>query len=362
LRSVSLSDARQKAREIIAGLKDPSNPVDPVLQRRNVIAAQKLLLANQMTFKQCAEALIEIKSQEWRNKKSELQWSSTLVAHAYPHFGDLPVADITTAMVVKCLNPIWLKTNETARRLQGRISAVLDWASAHDFRKGENPARWKGHLDKLLADPSKVQKTKHFPALPYTEVGSFMKLLRQCDGTGARALEFTILTAARSGEVRGAEWSEFDLQKAVWVIPAQRMKAAKEHRVPLSNDAVALLESLTVIKDCSYVFPGPRSGTLMSDMTLLAVLRRLNRKDITVHGFRSTFRDWAAECTSFSRDVAEMALAHSISNAVEAAYRRGDLFLKRQQLMTSWSNYCNKTLDSTKSNIVNLHGEVMNAY
>jgi len=256
--------------------------------------------------------------------------------------GDLPIDAIDTSLVVKCLSSIWLKTNETARRVQGRIAATIDWATAHGFRQGDNPARWQGHLDKLLADPTKVQKRGHHAALPYAQMGSFMKTLRKCEGIGARALEFAMLTAARSGEVRGATWPEIDLQKGIWTVPAERMKARKEHRVPLSPQAIDLLKSLPQIEGCDYVFPSRKNEKAISDMTLTAVLRRLNRHDITVHGFRSTFRDWAAECTSFSRDVAEMALAHSIPNAVEAAYRRGDLFLKRQMLMREWATFCDK--------------------
>ena len=342
LHVLKLADARTKAREIINRLKDPTNPADPIAERRAAKAAYQLAQAKRMTFRNCAEALIEAKGHSWRNAKHGSQWTNTLSAHVYPLLGDLPVADVDTPLVVKCLSPIWLKTNETARRVQGRIAAVLDWATAHEFRRGDNPARWKGHLDKLLADPSKVQKRTHFAALTYAEIGSFMKTLWSCEGIGARALEFTILTAARSGEVRGAKWSEIDLQQGVWTVPAERMKAGKEHRVPLSKQALQLLKSLPTVEDCDYIFPSTRAKKPLSDMTLTSVLRRLGRKDITVHGFRSTFRDWAAEYTSFSRDVAEMALAHAIPNAVEAAYRRGDLMLKRQRMMTEWADFCDK--------------------
>jgi len=339
---VSLADARNKAREVVTTLSDPSNPIDPIAQRQAQRAEVRLANAKRMTFKQCAEALIEVKEKTWTNNKHGSQWHSTLTTHVYPLLGDLPVDAIDTPLVVKCLSAIWLKTNETARRVQGRIAATIDWATAHGFRQGDNPARWQGHLDKLLADPNKVQKRGHHAALPYAQMGSFMKTLRKCEGIGAKALEFAILTAARSGEVRGANWSEIDLQQGIWTVPAERMKARKEHRVPLSPQAIDLLKSLPQIEGCDYVFPSRKNEKAVSDMTLTAVLRRLNRHDITVHGFRSTFRDWAAECTSFSRDVAEMALAHSIPNAVEAAYRRGDLFLKRQMLMREWAVFCDK--------------------
>lgn len=357
---VSLADARNKAREVIATLSDPTNPVDPIAQRQAQRAEVRLANAKRMTFKQCAEALIEVKEKTWTNNKHGSQWHSTLTTHVYPLLGDLPVDAIDTPLVVKCLSAIWLKTNETARRVQGRIAATLDWATAHGFRQGDNPARWKGHLDKLLADPNKVQKRGHHAALPFVEIGSFMKTLRECEGIGAKALEFAILTATRSGEVRGAKWSEIDLQQGIWTIPAERMKAGKEHRVPLSRQALGLLTSLVKIDGCDYVFPSRKNDRSLSDMTLTAVLRRLGRDDITVHGFRSTFRDWASECTSFSREVSEMALAHTIPNAVEAAYRRGDLFLKRLMLMRDWAAYCDKVLDSS-ADVVPLQKEVSNA-
>jgi integrase len=360
LQAVTLSIARAKAREVIARLKDPVSPADPIAERRAAKAAQRLTQAKQMTFRHCAQALIESKAHTWRNAKHESQWTSTLTNHVYPLIGDLPVAAIDTPLVVKCLSPLWRRTNETARRLQGRIAAVLDWATAHGFRQGDNPARWKGHLDKLLADPRKVQKRGHFAALPYTEIGSFMKTLRNCDGIGARALEFTILTAARSGEVRGAKWSEIDLQSEVWTIPSERMKAGKEHRVPLSKQAVQLLRSLAVVDNCEYLFPSARGKRPLSDMTLTAVLRRLERSDITVHGFRSTFRDWAAECTNVPSEVAEMALAHAIANAVEAAYRRGDLMLKRRRMMTEWASYCDK-VQNQPATVIALRREASNA-
>jgi integrase len=358
---VSLAEARHKAREIVATLSDPINPVDPIVKRQAQRAEVRLANAKRMTFKQCAEALIEVKEKAWSNAKHANQWRSTMTTHVYPLLGDLPVDAIDTPLIVKCLSSIWLKTNETARRVQGRIAATIDWATAHGFRQGDNPARWQGHLDKLLADPTKVQKRGHHAALPYAQMGSFMKTLRKCEGIGARALEFAILTAARSGEVRGATWSEIDLQQGIWTAPAERMKARKEHRVPLSPQAINLLKSLPQIEGCEYVFPSRKNEKAISDMTLTAVLRRLKRHDITVHGFRSTFRDWAAECTNFSRDVAEMALAHSIPNAVEAAYRRGDLFLKRQMLMREWATFCDKE-NVSPAQVLPLVKEAKHAY
>lgn len=359
LQIVTLSDARTKAREIIAKLRNPLKPTDPIIERKAIKAAQRLAQAKQITFMQCATALIEAKSHGWRNGKHTAQWSTTLKKHAYPILGNLPVSSIDTTLVMKCLDLIWLKTNETARRLQGRIAAVLDWATAHGYREGDNPARWKGHLDKLLADPNKVQKRKHFAALPYQEIAVFMKALRKCQGIGAIALEFTILTAARSGEVRGAKWSEIDLAQATWTIPAVRMKTGKDHRVPLSKRAIRLLTDLPIIDSNPFVFPSARNRSL-SDTALTGVLKRLGRKNVTVHGFRSSFRDWAAECTSFSRDVAEMALAHSISNSVEAAYRRGDLYLKRQLLMAEWADYCDKVQEQP-AKVLSIQRNAINA-
>jgi integrase len=357
---VSLADARNKAREVIALLSHPTNPVDPIADRQIKKSEMRLANAKRMTFRQCAEALIEVKEKTWTNIKHGSQWHNTLSTHVYPYIGDLPVDTIDTPMIEKCLSSIWLKTNETARRIQGRIAATFDWATAHGFRQGDNPARWKGHLDKLLADPSKVQKRKHHAALPFAEIGSFMQTLRESEGIGAKALEFAILTATRSGEVRGAKWSEIDLQQGIWTIPSERMKAGKEHRVPLSRQALGLLNSLVKIDGCDYVFPSRNNDRPLSDMTLTAVLRRLGRADITAHGFRSTFRDWASECTNFSREVSEMALAHTIPNAVEAAYRRGDLMLKRQRMMTEWANYCDK-VHSGPANVLSIQREVSNA-
>jgi integrase len=254
--------------------------------------------------------------------------------------GELLVRDVGVAHVLAVLEPIWHTKTETASRVRGRVEAVLDWATARSYRSGENPARWKGHLDKLLPARAKVAKVEHHTALPIEDVASFMVELRKQEGSGAKALEFAVLTAARSGEVRGAMWDEIDLRGAVWTIPADRMKAEREHRVPLSDAAVALLRSLPREAEQDLVFQAPRGGPL-SDMTLTAVLRRM-KVDAVPHGFRSTFRDWAAERTNYPRDVAEMALAHAIDSKVEAAYRRGDLFDKRRRMMADWSAFLAK--------------------
>jgi integrase len=241
--------------------------------------------------------------------------------------------------VVKILEPIWSSKTETATRLRGRLEQVLDWATVRGFRHGDNPARWKGHLDKILAKPGKLAKIEHHPALPYLDMAQFMVDLREKEGVAARLLEFTILTAARSGESRGATWSEINLSATLWTIPGERMKAGKEHRVPLSASALEILRNLPRTPDTDLIFPAPRNGQL-SDMAMTAIMRRMGLSAVP-HGFRSTFRDWCAECTNYPRDVAEMALAHAIGNKVEAAYRRGDLIEKRARLMSDWAKFCN---------------------
>jgi integrase len=241
---------------------------------------------------------------------------------------------------MRALEPIWTVKPETAGRVRGRIEAILDWAAARGYRAGENPARWRGHLDKLLPARSKVRRVEHHAALPYIEIGEFMAELRQQEGVVARALEFVILTAARTGEAIGARWSELNLTDRLWTVPAERMKAGREHRVPLSDRALAIVESMASIRSSDYVFPGGKAGRPLSNMALLMLLRRLGRDDLTSHGFRSTFRDWAAESTAFPAEVAEMALAHAVGDRVEAAYRRGHLLQKRRQLAEAWASFC----------------------
>ena len=332
--SVGLAQARQKASEARELIRQG---VDPIERQRSALSALKASLASQMTFEETAKAYMSAHETTWKNAKHAQQWRNTLKEYAYPAFGDLLVRDIEKEHVLAALKPIWKSKNETASRLRGRIELVLSYAMQAGYRpEGLNPARWKGGLDKLLAAPSKVQKTVHFKALAANEISEFIKKLGQIEGQGAKALEFAILTAARSGEVRGATWSEFDIRGKMWTIPAARMKAGKEHRVPLSKDAIQLLESL-VLTESELVFPSPRGG-LLSDMTLTGVLRRM-KVDVTAHGFRSTFRDWVAESTTFPNEVAEMALAHTISNKSEASYRRGDMFEKRAVMMEEWARF-----------------------
>jgi integrase len=272
--------------------------------------------------------------------KHKAQWGSTLAAYAYPLIGAVPVAEVDTDKVLSVLQPIWHNKAETAVRLRGRIEAVLTAASVKGLRLGENPARWRGHLAELLPARSKVAPVEHHAALPFTELPPFFLRLQAADGLGARALELAILTAARTGEVLGATWGEIDLDAALWTIPAVRMKAKREHRVPLSEPAVALLRKLATVREGPFVFAGQNPAKPLSNMALLMTLRRMKRGDLTAHGFRSTFRDWAAETTPFPSEVVEMALAHAVGDKVEAAYRRGDLFEKRRELMEAWGSFC----------------------
>lgn len=332
---VTLAAAREKAREARAKIEQGG---DPILERERALSVLRAEQAKSMTFEAACLALIDAKSDEWRNAKHRAQWSASLEAYAFPIIGKLQVGDVGQPQVLNVLQPIWKDKTETANRLRGRIEQVLDWARVRGFREGENPARWRGHLDKLLPAPAKIARVVHHRALPIDSMPSFMANLHQRKGISPRALEFLVLSAARSGEVRGATWSEIDMDAAVWTVPAERMKAHKEHRVPLSPQALALLANLPRIEGNELVFPAPRGGVL-SDMTLTAVMRRMEL-DAVPHGMRSTFRDWAAERTNYPREVAEMALAHAIGNAVEAAYRRGDLFTKRAEMMAAWSIFC----------------------
>lgn len=339
---LSLAEAREMAREHRKLILHGIDPMDARREQRN---AQRAAFAKRSTFSECVEGYLKAHGDGWRNpEKQREQWRSSLEIHAGKPIGNLNVASVDTSLVVKILEPIWKTKTSTATRLRSRIERVLSWATVRGFRQGENPARWRGHLDQLLAKVSTVLKETHHPALPYAELGAFMQELRKHDGIGAAALEFAILTAARSGEVRGATWSEIDLKARVWIISAERMKMSKEHRVPLSSAAVAVIKKMQDCKLNDYVFPGAKEVSPLSDMSLSAVLRRMDRDDLTVHGFRSSFRDWCAESTGYPSEVAEMALAHTINNKVEAAYRRGDLFEKRVRLMSEWAAYCGKPL------------------
>lgn len=339
---VTLRDAREAASEARKKIRQGLDPIEDRNAQKSVELAAR---GGGVAFNWCAEQYIEAHKSGWRNAKHADQWRNTLTTYASPVIGNLAVAAIDTTQIMRVLQPIWTEKPETASRVRGRIENVLDWAAVHKFRSGENPARWKGHLDKLLPAKSKVRKTEHHPALSWQEMGDFMSALRKQAGVAAKAVEFTILTAVRSGESRGAVWAEIDFEAALWVIPSQRMKAGKEHRVPLTADAMEVLRAAkTLTTESAFIFPGT-TGAALSDMSLSAVLRRMERQDITVHGFRSSFRDWAAESTSYPSDLVEMALAHTISNKVEAAYRRGDMVEKRRSMMDDWSRYCRETND-----------------
>ncbi len=332
---VTLAGAREAARKARAKIKQG---IDPIEEARAQQSALQASWASAVTFEECVKRYLTAHAVTWTNTKSEQQWRNTLTTYANPVMGTLLVRDVALSHVLDVLRPLWHTKTETATRLRGRIESVLDWATTLGYREGLNPARWKGHLDKVLPPAEKVKKTKHHPALPFKDMGPFMKRLRELQGTGARALEFGILTAARSGEVRGATWDEFDFDEGVWTVPAERMKGKKEHRVPLSPAALALAKSMPKMAKSNYVFAAPRGGVL-SDMTLTAVVRRLEAPAVP-HGFRSTFRDWASETTNYPNHVAEMALAHFIGDKVEAAYRRGDLFKKRTRMMNDWATFC----------------------
>ena len=332
--AVSLLEAREKARKIHDDLRDGQVPISPKMQQRMLIASKA---ATEKTFRWCAEEFLKTKSSEWKNAKHRQQWENTLDAYAMPHLGLLSISAIDLPHILACLEPIWSTKNETASRLRGRIESVLDWATVRKYRSGENPARWKGHLDKVLAAPSKIQKVEHHRAIPVEDMPAFMQDLRMRTGIAARALEFLIYTAARSGEVRGALWSEIDINKAIWTVPSVRMKAGVIHRVPLSEAALNLLTDMPRIAGSHLIFPGTK-GQILSDMTMTAVMRRMKATAVP-HGFRSTFRDWAGEKTNFPRELAEQALAHTLESKVEAAYRRGDGLEKRRQMMHEWEDF-----------------------
>jgi integrase len=352
LHTVSLADARKRAE--IARLKvlDGVDPIDDAEAKR---AARKLEAARAMTFKDCADAYIKANRSGWKNDKHAAQWGATfnetkrgkrIFPSATAVLNDLPVSAIDTGLVRKVLEPIWYSTPETASRVRGRIERVLAWATVAGYRSGDNPARWAGHLKELLPTKTKVAAVEHHNALPYRDLPGFMRELTAQDSVSARALEFTILTAARTGEAIGAKWAEIDFDAKLWTIPSERMKAGKEHRVPLSDRTVATIEAL--LRDGDFVFMGATRDRPLSNMAMLELVRGM-RKGLTVHGFRSTFRDWAAEQTSYSHEMCEIALAHAVGNKVEAAYRRGDMMEKRRRLMADWARYCGKPATDQKA-------------
>src|SRR3984893_8069962 len=348
---ISLADARTRASTHRRQLHDGIDPLDAKEAQRRV---ERASVAKGRTFREIAEEFIGRNQTSWRNAKHRQQWRNTLQAYVYPAIGDLPVAVIDTGLVVQVLDPIWTEKPETASRVRGRIEAVLDAATVRGFRQGPNPAQWKGNLAHILPARAKVRRVEHHAALPYGGLPEFFATLQDREGMAARALEFAILTAARTGEVLGATWREIDLNAKVWIVPSARMKGGREHRVSLSATTLVLLDKvrpLALTSDgdpdpAAPVFSGPRRALPLSQMAMLMLLRRIGRGGLTTHGFRSTFSDWAAERTNYPREVVEMALAHAIESKVEAAYRRGDLFEKRRQLMESWARFC-ETLAGT---------------
>jgi len=344
LHTVSLAEARKRANEARLQVLDGIDPLDA---KKSARLRKKVETAKAVTFKECADKYIEANKAGWKNLKHAGQWSATFNEtnrgdRRYPAataaINDLPVAAIDTGLVLKVLEPMWTKTPETASRIRGRIESVLDWAKVRDYRTGENPARWRGHLDEVLPSRAKVQKVQHHSAVPYSEMPDFMAELRAKAGVSARALEFTILSAARTGETIGAQWREFDLNAKLWTIPADRMKAGKEHRVPLSDRTIEILKALP--REGKYVFVSAKADRALSSMAMLELIRGLRGKGSTVHGFRSTFRDWASETTAYPNEMCEIALAHAVGDKTEAAYRRGDLMEKRRRLMADWAAYC----------------------
>jgi integrase len=344
-----LAEARVRALE---ARRQRHDGVDPISARRALRARLRLDAAKSITFRDCAEQFIAAHRAGWRNPKHAAQWSASLTSYAYPAFGSLPVAAVDVGLVMKAIEPIWATKPETASRVRGRVESILDWATVRTYRVGENPARWRGNLESLLAAPSKAKRAaratngrgEHHAALPYGELPAFLPTLREQAGVAARALEFAILTAGRTGEVIGATWGEIDLGERLWIIPAARMKAHREHRVPLSPRALAILSEMRAARrsgdDGAFVFPGQKTGKALSNMAFLMLLRRMGRDDLTAHGFRSTFSDWVAERTNFTSEVREMALAHAVGDKVEAAYRRGDLLEKRRRLAEAWAAFC----------------------
>lgn len=347
---VSLAQARERAAN---ARKQVADGIDPIEAKEHAQLAAKAAQNKALTFQQCAAEYIDAHRSSWKSIKHAQQWENTLSTYAYPFIGDKPVSAVTTDDVLTILKPIWASKNETASRVRNRIELIIAAAKARKRFEGENPAQWKGHLDKLLAKRKQVAQVEHHAALPYSQLPTFFRSLETAEGMAAQALQFTILTACRTSEVLNAQWSEMDLASALWTIPASRMKARREHKVPLSDAAVAVLERVARVQDNPFVFPGMKEGRPLSNLAMLMLLRRMDLGHLTVHGFRSSFRDWAAEETAFPNMVAEMALAHTVGSAVEAAYRRGDLLEKRRAMMQAWADYV-ETQPAT--NVVQLRG------
>lgn len=344
LKNFNLEEARERARKARQQLADGVDPIDSRdEERRAQQVARALADARAVTFEQAATQYFEFHQLKWKSDKHRAQFLSSMRDYAYPVLGKLAVAEVDQVLVQKALDPIWLVIPETASRVRQRIEAVLNFAKVRGWRDGENPARWKGHLDHVLPARTLIRKVVHHRALPFAEVAEFMRLLRLREGTAARALEFVVLTAARTSEVTGATWAEIDLNEGIWTVPAERMKAGREHRVPLSAAALAILRGLPREDGNEFVFVGPRANGL-SNMSMEMVLRRMGYKEkATTHGFRSTFRDWVSEATSYPDVLAESALAHLTGDKVELSYKRGDVLIKRRKMMETWAVFCGKS-------------------
>lgn len=349
---VSLAEARTKAQEMKAQIR---NGIDPIQQKRDQLQTLRIQKLRDRTFRECAQIVITNKSRELKNQKHIAQWSTTLETYIYPVLGERVIGSITKVDIAKVLEPIWAEKNETAKRLRGRIETIFDYAKAMEYFEGDNPAEWKANLEPILGNLKKISRPH--PSLPYDQVSIFVQHLRQKDGISPKALEFAILTACRSGEIFGAKWQEIDFENKVWTIPKERMKAEKEHRVPLSEPAIELIKSIQVdTQSQGYIFPAPRGGGMLSDMSLTALIKRMHEQKykenglgyidpkqnrvITTHGFRSTFRDWSADKTDYPREVCEHVLAHKLPDEVEAAYLRGAYLEKRKALMADWAKFC----------------------
>lgn len=346
IHTVSLAEARIKAQDVRRMLLDGIDPLEAKKAKRQAERRERL---KSLPFRDCANQYIDAHRKSWKNEKHAAQWGSTIETYANPIIGNLMVTEIDTDEIMRVLEPIWTEKTETATRLRGRIESILAWATVRGFRTGLNPARWKGHLDHLLAKPSRLRKTNHHAALPYAEAAAFMQSLLRQEGAAAQALQLVILTASRTNEVIAARKSEFDVPAKIWTIPAERMKAGREHRVPLSPAALALVKPLIDTGASEFLFPATKENRHLSNMAMLQLLKRMKREDLTVHGFRSTFKDWARETTDYAREVSEAALAHIIGDQTEAAYARGDLFMKRAGLMQDWADYLLATSASARA-------------
>jgi len=356
LRTLDLEDARARCRKFRQMLLDGIDPIEYKRQRR---AAKRLEDAKSVTFEDCLRQYLAQHERKWKSLKHRQQFETTVTQYVLPKIGKLSVAAIDTGLVLRCLEPIWERIPVTGGRVRNRIEAVLDWAKVHEYRTGDNPARWSGHLDNLLPAPGELNARKHHAALPYAELPAFFSQLSNQDGVAARAVEFLILTAARAGEVTGAVWNEINLRERTWAIPAARMKAKKDHKVPLSDRAVEILQQLPRQEGNPHIFAGTNKGGTLNDLSLRRLLKALGRNgDITIHGFRSTFSDWAHERTNYNNHTIEQALAHTIGSDVERAYRRGDLFEKRRRLMADWARYCSTPVAEEGATVVAINRRV----